>query len=109
MALADLRHLLHLPVRSPYCLADMARNAQAHVCSASMGEMIAQRLAITAPTRTVHGLDDPLVPVASGQQLAQHNAGARTDFIPGMGHDLPEPLLGHFATGIAENAARAHP
>lgn len=223
MALAGLRHLLHLPVRSPYCLADMARDAlgvldalgiaQAHVCGASMGGMIAQHLAatapqrvasltlmmttsgarslpkprwalqrtlmsrpagpgedaavawivhlfgaigspgypanadtlreraltsvrrawhpagsarqllaivadgdrtpllarITAPTRIVHGLDDPLVPVASGQQLAQHIAGAQTDFIPGMGHDLPDMLLGHFATGIAENAARAHP
>ena len=57
----------------------------------------------------MHGLDDPLVPVASGQQLAQHIAGAQTDFIPGMGHDLPDALLGHFAMGIAENAAGAHP
>ena len=62
---------------------------------------------ITAPTRIVHGMDDPLVPLACGKQLAQHIAGAQTDFIPGMGHDLPEALLDHFAQGIAENAARA--
>lgn len=223
MALAGLRHLLHLPVRSPYCLADMARDAlgvldalgiaRAHVCGASMGGMIAQHLAaiapqrvasltlmmttsgarslpkpswavqrtlmsrpagpgedaalawianlfrtigspgypanadtlreralasirrawhpagsarqllaivadgdrtpllarITTPTRIVHGLDDPLVPVACGRQLAQHIAGAQTDFIAGMGHDLPDALLGHFVAGITENAARAHP
>ena len=223
LALAGLRYALHLPVRSPYGLADMAQDAlgvldalgiaQAHVCGASMGGMIAQHLAasapqrvasltlmmttsgaralprpswavqrtlmsrpqgpgtdaavdwivhllrtigspgypadanalraralesvqrawhpagsarqllavvadgdrtpllarIAAPARIVHGLADPLVPVACGRQLAQHIAGVQTDFIPGMGHDLPDALLGHFAAGIAENAARANP
>lgn len=222
IALAGLRHLLHLPLRTPYSLNDMAQDTlgvldalgvqQAHVCGASMGGMIAQHLAATAPhrvasltlmmttsgarslpqprwavrrklmsrpmgsgtddavewivnvlrvigspqypsdeqamraraltsvqrawhpagsarqmlaivadhdrtpllsrirapTRIVHGIDDPLVPVACGQHLARHITGAETDFIPGMGHDLPEALLEHFAQGIADNAAR-HP
>jgi pimeloyl-ACP methyl ester carboxylesterase len=63
---------------------------------------------ITAPTRIVHGTDDPLVPVACGEQLAKHIAQAQTDFIPGMGHDLPEALLERFAQGIADNARREH-
>lgn len=218
MALAALRYALHLPVHSPYRLADMAQDAvavldalgiaQAHVCGASMGGMIAQHLAaqapqrvasltlmmttsgaralprpswavqrtllsrprgpgtnaavdwivhmlrtigspgyppdlqalraralesvqrawhpagsarqllaivadgdrtpllqrITAPTRIVHGMADPLVPLACGQHLAQHIARAETDFIPGMGHDLPDALLERFAQGIAHNA-----
>lgn len=221
MALAGLKYALHLPVSSPYTLADMGRDAlgvldalgiaQAHVCGASMGGMIAQHLAasapqrvasltlmmttsgarslpqppwpvrkalmsrprapgadaavkwilqvlrvigspaypmspealreralasvqrawhpegsarqllavvadgdrtpllsrITAPTRIVHGIADPLVPVACGHDLAAHIAGAETDFIAGMGHDLPEALLDRFAQGIADNAARA--
>ena len=221
MALAALRYALHLPVHSPYRLADMAQDAvavldalgiaQAHVCGASMGGMIAQHIAarypervlsltsimstsgaralprpswavqrtllsrprgpgtnaavdwivhmlrtigspgyppdlqalraralesvqrawhpagsarqllaivadgdrtpllqrITAPTRIVHGMADPLVPLACGQHLAQHIARAETDFIPGMGHDLPDALLERFAQGIAGNAARA--
>ena len=62
---------------------------------------------IQAPTRIVHGIADPLVPLACGQQLADHIAGAQTEFIPGMGHDLPDALLARFAQGIADNAARA--
>jgi pimeloyl-ACP methyl ester carboxylesterase len=62
---------------------------------------------IQAPTRVVHGIDDPLVPCACGEDLARRIAGAQTDFIPGMGHDLPDALLERFAQGIAGNAARA--
>jgi pimeloyl-ACP methyl ester carboxylesterase len=62
---------------------------------------------IKAPTRIVHGIADPLVPLACGQQLADHIEGAQTEFIPGMGHDLPDALLDRFAQAIADNAARA--
>jgi hypothetical protein len=33
--------------------------------------------------------------------------GATADFIEGMGHDLPEPLLTRLADGITANARRA--
>jgi pimeloyl-ACP methyl ester carboxylesterase len=221
MALAGLRYALHLPVRSPYSLADMAQDAlgvldaldigRAHVCGASMGGMIAQHMAVRAPQRlasltlmmttsgsrhlpqapwrvrrtlmsrpmghdteaamdwiervlrvigspgypmdpklmrervlasvqrawnpagsvrqllavvadgdrsallprivqptlVVHGIEDPLVPLACGEDLARRITGARTDFIPGMGHDLPQALLERFAQGMAANAERA--
>ncbi len=221
IVIAALRYTLHLKVRSPYGINDMAADAlglldalgidRAHVCGASMGGMIAQHLAathpqrvkslvlmmttsgarrlpqatpkvsrallsrpdgeqpakvvahlerlltligspayrpepgalrsrleasvgrawrpagttrqllavaadgdrsallprITAPTRIVHGRDDPLVPVACGHDLVARIPGAVADIVPGMGHDLPLQLLPHFAAGIAENAARA--
>lgn len=61
---------------------------------------------ITAPTRVVHGRDDPLVPVPAGHDLVSKIAHAVADIIPGMGHDLPLALMPRLAAAIAENAAR---
>lgn len=48
---------------------------------------------IAAPTLVIHGLDDVLVPVAAGYDLAERIRGATLEVIPGMGHDFPEPLV----------------
>lgn len=62
---------------------------------------------IQAPTQVIHGTADPLVPVANGRELVRRIPGALGDFIDGMGHDLPQPLLGRIAEAIAGNARRA--
>ena len=61
--LQAIRHLLHLPVKAPYQLSDMANDAnalleslgvsQAHVVGASMGGMIAQTLTLAAPEKVL--------------------------------------------------------
>jgi pimeloyl-ACP methyl ester carboxylesterase len=223
LAWAGMRYAMHLPVSSPYTLADMAADAagvldalgiaRAHVCGASMGGMIAQHLAaaqpqrvrsltlmmttsgsrklpqpalhvrralmsrprgpdlasaaahlqrllgiigspayppdparqqqrlmatvqrawhpagsarqilaivadgdrsamlprIQAPTRIIHGREDPLVPAACGEDLAARIAGSDIDIVPGMGHDLPLELLPRFADGLLDNARRPAP
>jgi pimeloyl-ACP methyl ester carboxylesterase len=62
---------------------------------------------IVAPTRVIHGEADPLVPVPAAHDLVRKIPGAVVDIVPGMGHDLPLPLLPRIAEGIAANAARS--
>lgn len=48
---------------------------------------------IQCPTLVLHGQDDPLVPLAHGEDTAQRIATARLVMVEGMGHDLPpEPV-----------------
>jgi pimeloyl-ACP methyl ester carboxylesterase len=66
--------------------------------------------AIRVPTLVVHGMDDPLVPLACGEDTARRIPGARFVAIPGMGHDLPpggvervlDALLPHLRLGFPE-------
>ncbi|MDQ2779350.1 MAG: alpha/beta hydrolase, partial [Pseudomonadota bacterium] len=72
------------------------------------GNRSALLTAIRAPTHVIHGEADPLIPLPAGVDLARRIAGATLDTVPGMGHDLPEPLLPRFAQGIAVNARRVN-
>ncbi|MEM9068053.1 MAG: alpha/beta fold hydrolase [Myxococcota bacterium] len=47
---------------------------------------------VAIPSLIVHGSDDPLVPLAAGQQTAECIPGARMLEIEGMGHDLAPPF-----------------
>jgi pimeloyl-ACP methyl ester carboxylesterase len=80
-----------------------ARQLVAVVADGDRSAMLAQ---ITAPTLVIHGVADALVPVAAGHDLAAKITGAQSDWIDGMGHDLPAQLLPRFAESIAANAAR---
>jgi pimeloyl-ACP methyl ester carboxylesterase len=62
---------------------------------------------IVSPTRVIHGEADPLVPVPAAHDLVRKIPGAMADIVPGMGHDLPLPLLPRIAEGIVQNAGRA--
>jgi pimeloyl-ACP methyl ester carboxylesterase len=62
---------------------------------------------IEAPTLVIHGQDDPLIPVAAAHDLARHIPDARLEIIPGMGHDLPPPLLPRLSELIVGHTQRA--
>jgi pimeloyl-ACP methyl ester carboxylesterase len=62
---------------------------------------------ITAPTVVIHGEDDPLVPLAGGQDTAQNIPGAELIIVPGVGHELPPPVLDVFVAGILSAVGRA--
>jgi len=48
---------------------------------------------IESPSLVLHGEADPLVPIACGKDTARRIRGARFIGIPGMGHDLPPPVI----------------
>lgn len=58
---------------------------------------------IRTPTLVVHGLDDPLVPVPAGRDLAAKIAGAQLELVPGMGHNLPPGLWTRLAKRVADH------
>jgi pimeloyl-ACP methyl ester carboxylesterase len=98
---ARLRERLRASVARAWRPAGTARQLAAVVAD---GDRSALLRLITAPTLVIHGEADALVPVAAGRELAQLIAGAESDFIPGMGHDLPLALITRLADGLARNA-----
>ena len=71
------------------------------------GSRVALLRKIRAPTLVLHGADDPLIPVAGGEDTAANIAGARLLVIPGMGHDLPTSLLARLVDEIANHCREA--
>ncbi len=100
---ARLRDRLEASVRRAYRPAGTVRQLLAIVADGDRTPLLQQ---IRQPTRIIHGADDPLVPPDAGRHLASQIAGATLDLVPGMGHDLPLPLLPRIADGIAEAAGR---
>ncbi len=101
---AQLNERLGLAVRRSHRPQGSARQLVAIAADGDRSKMLAQ---IRQPTQVIHGLADPLVPVAAGRDLAARIAGAELDLITGMGHDLPDALWPRFVSGIASAAARA--
>jgi pimeloyl-ACP methyl ester carboxylesterase len=62
---------------------------------------------ITAPTVIIHGVDDPMVRLASGLRSARLIPKAKLEMIPGMGHDLPEALVPKLLALVTDNLKRA--
>ncbi len=100
----SLQRRLQATVARAWRPAGTARQLAAVAADGDRSAMLSR---IRAPTAVIHGQADPLVPVAAGLDLAARIAGARSDIVPGMGHDLPDQLLSHFADTIADNARRA--
>ena len=62
---------------------------------------------LTVPTLVIHGRDDPLIPLAGGEDIAQAIKGAWLLAVNGMGHDLPPQLFELMVGAIKANANRA--
>jgi len=48
---------------------------------------------VTVPTHVVHGVEDPLLPITSGRDIAARIPGADMTEVAQWGHDLPDALM----------------
>jgi pimeloyl-ACP methyl ester carboxylesterase len=62
---------------------------------------------LVAPTIVIHGADDPLVPLAAGEDIARNVKRSLMLAIDGMGHDLPPQLFDTIVAAIAANSRRS--
>lgn len=90
-------------LRRDYNPAGFSRQIAAMVTA---GDRRTRLNTIAAPSLIVHGADDPVIPVAGGQDTAANIKGSTLMVIEGMGHDLPVELYETVARAIAANAGR---
>ena len=104
-----LRALCERHVRRSYHPPGMARQLTAIAASGDRTKVVR---GIKAPTLALHGDEDPLLPPAHGEATARAvvaGGGIATfELMPGMGHDLPVPLLPRLADRIAQHC-HEHP
>lgn len=62
---------------------------------------------IKAPTIVIQGTADPIVPVASAEDIAARVPEAELRLIPGLGHFIPAALVPDFIESITATAERA--
>ena len=89
-----------------YCPEGFQRQYAAAMASPDRRPLLAT---IAAPSVVIHGADDPLVPLAGGQDTADNIPGAELKVIAGMGHDFPPALYDTIVDAImvAVNRAKA--
>lgn len=71
------------------------------------GDWTDQLAGITAATLVIHGDSDPIVQPDGGEAIAKAIPGADLMIIPGMAHDIPQPLWTAVFDAISRNASRA--
>jgi pimeloyl-ACP methyl ester carboxylesterase len=85
-----LRDRLERVARRGWYPAGTMRQLLAILASGDRRPLLAR---IAAPTLVIHGRDDPLVPLAAGEDTARTIRGARLEVVDGMGHDLAPGAL----------------
>ncbi len=101
---AELRARVESAVRRSYRPGGIARQLVAIQTAPSRARKLRR---VRAPTLILHGTDDPLVPLAAGEDTAANIPGARLRIIPGMGHFLPEALIPRLVEDIAAHCESA--
>jgi len=102
----ELRATVAASMQRCYNPAGTVRQALAGMADSTRAK---QLMRVKAPTLVIHGRDDPLVPYACGEDTAQRISGAKMVGIDGMGHDMPDAVVGKMMMALIPhlNAADA--
>ncbi len=87
-----------------YCPDGTARQLAAILASPDRTEGLH---GVRMPFLVIHGEADPLVSLSGGKATSTAVPGSKLVTIPGMGHDLPEPLWGSITDAIIANTELA--
>jgi len=101
---AELRALVTRNVDRSYYPQGVARQYNAVMAS---GGRVNTLPTIKTPSLIIHGADDPLLPLAAGEDTAKLIPGSQLKVYPGMGHDLPTALVPDLVATIANHARAA--
>lgn len=74
--------------------------ARQMIAIAADGDRRAWLRELKRPVQVLHGLDDPLLPIAHGRALAAALPQSELRELPGLGHDLPAALIPEFLACI---------
>ena len=88
--LTQLRERVRQAVQRAYRPAGVLRQTLAVMSDADRADLLQD---ITAPTLVIHGLADPLIPVACGEDTARRIPKSSLLTLEGMGHDIPPGYL----------------
>jgi pimeloyl-ACP methyl ester carboxylesterase len=102
----ELRQLAQDSIERSYYPQGIMRQVAAIVANGSRVDLLKR---IRIPTLVIHGLEDPLVPVACGKHTAGQIENACLELIEGMGHDLPPQLTDRLVDLIANHAKKVTP
>jgi len=101
---ATLRQSYLLAARRAYYPAGIFRQLAASIVARDR-RFDLRRLKI--PATIYHGDQDPLFPLACGEDTAANIPGAELIIEPGLGHEMPPELMPNFAAAILNSATRA--
>jgi pimeloyl-ACP methyl ester carboxylesterase len=97
LAIAERRYLRN------YDPAGVARQMAAVVHDGDRSERLKS---IKVPTTVVHGADDPLIPLACGEDTAACIPNSRLLVVEGMGHNLPAALMPEMVKIVEQHLAK---
>lgn len=101
---AFLDHVLSVAAQQPDPVAGGRRQLMALLAEGNRTMRLRQ---LFVPTLVIHGLADPLIPVAAGKEIAAMVRQARFLGLPGMGHDLPKRYWETMAKAISQHCHSA--